>query len=223
MRSHVRFTALLMVLLLAVACQKSQPPTRSAAEDGGPAFAPGALELISAAEIPRKEQPVRTWDFLLGKEAWDWQFPAAAAEPTEKGARYTTQKNGPGPALSTIGLDASDFCNVRVRMLLTRQTEQGEEPAQFKFLRLYWARPTDIRGNEWPFSEERAVTFQQSDPATPEVWSADPTENRNWDGAIERMFVGVNLPGSGTAPPESFNVYTRGIEFIDVRNDPSSL
>ena len=87
---------------------------------------------------------VKAWNFVgTGPAvAKEWSFPGEKPELTPKGVAYVPrEKSGPGPVIQGLKVDAAKVSEVRVHMALTN----GGDAASLDRLRLFWARPNDIK------------------------------------------------------------------------------
>lgn len=208
---------------IAAVCTGCAPPAREAS---GPVQtdpmhpAPGQLTVVSIQELPppaRTETVVLEWDFSLPHTAFANCGFDPATRPTDvPGAvRYTTRKSGSGPVFRELALQADEFDQVNAVLSVTRLKAGEETPDKPSQLRLYWARPADIKGTEWPFHNKRSVAFEPV-AGVDNAWMALPASHKDWNGAISQLYIAVDVDEKALeSSKELFYVYFNRVQVVD--------
>jgi len=175
----------------------------------------GSRITVMARREPARLDAVKQWDFAtLDKGAWEWRF-AADARKTPKGALGATKQSGPWATLAGMRLRAEQMTTVRLHATFTQTTDEGEVPVPLDKAYLYWAGPSDIQGDTWPFSNLRAVPFRTRTGYAPGVFEANLVFHDRWTGPIRRVFIGISFPEEHLHPAgKPVKILIQRIEFL---------
>jgi len=132
------------------------------------------------------------WDFTEGEaRIATWEYMDADPTPHPNGVLFTVKRHEGAVAVKRgVRMEADDYGAVKVRATL-------EDGSPLRRVRFFWARDAEVevRGEGWPFSEERVVNLQRN-AADPALWEANLTWHPLWDGEMEGYFVEFAVPSS---------------------------
>lgn len=158
----------------------------------------GAAKTIEAKPESKPQpalQVVKEWDFIkqqATKLGWDTYSDHSAGG---KDALWIGIEKMADVFNNAVGVKADGVKAFRATFLVIVQKADGTgTPVVNAKARLYWAKPKDMAKGKYPYAETRAISLQQSDPAKPDVWMADLSEQTEWKGDIKSLNLRLYAP-----------------------------
>lgn len=191
----------------APAVKKAAPAASSAqstnqqAPEKAPAAKPEAPKAAkSDAKSPAKPQPalqtVKEWDFVKNEaKKLGWATGANHTPGGQKAMWIALNKSHVDLVNKDVGVKADDVKAFHATFKVVAQKGKGVDvPIRTTKARLYWARPQDIVKGKHPFAESRAIYLKQTDPSKPDVWTANLSGHKEWNGEIKYLQLRLYAP-----------------------------
>ena len=202
----------------APAAKPAPAKTPAKKQDANKAAAKKAPAKKPAAKKPAPLEVGTKWDFAeLEQAMWGWTFPRAGVKQTPKGAFYTRSKSAPGPIWAGDTFKADTVKGVRVEFQVMQQEADGDGVKPLTATGnpvLYWAKPEHIKGDEWPFSEERKAPLRPVNPDNPNIYEVRVDKVKDWTGDIAKVFISVPVPKELGPDETPYAIFFRKILFL---------
>ena len=168
-----------------------------------PIAPPSSTAKTIEAKPESKPQPalqvVKEWDFMkqqATKLGWNTDSDHSAGG---KEALWIGVKKKADVFNNAVGVKADGVKAFRATFqVIVQKSDRTSTPCVKAKARLYWAKAQDKEKGKYLYAETRAISLQQSDPAKPDVWTADLSGQAEWKGDIESLNLRLYAPEGQT-------------------------